>query len=169
MAQSVARTRAPPYYWPLSETPVASKAFNCRVITPEAKILDEAVVQAVVPAWDGQMGFLVDRAPVVTKLGTGELRLDFPDSGGSEGGSRSYFVEDGFAHMVGNNLTILAGAAIAEERLSEADAQAELSEALARRTDDVSPEEAEKIRRDRQRAQAKLFMARAFRSRGGAI
>ena len=148
---------------------MASKSFNCRVITPEAKILDEAVVQAVIPAWDGQMGFLVDRAPVVTKLGIGELRLDFPDSGGSEGGSRSYFVEDGFAHMVGNNLTILAGAAIPEERLSEAEAQAELAEALARRTEDATPAEAEKIRRDRERAQAKVFMAKAFKARGGAI
>ncbi len=148
---------------------MASKSFNCRVITPEAKILDEAVVQAVVPAWDGQMGFLVDRAPIVTKLGTGELRLDFPDSGESKGGSRSYFVEDGFAHMVGNNLTILAGAAIPEERLSESEAQAELAEALARNTEGLSPEEADKVRRDRERAQAKVYMARAFRARGGAI
>lgn len=148
---------------------MATRSFNCRVITPEAKILDEAVVQAILPAWDGQMGFLVDRAPVVTKLGIGELRLDFPDSGGSEGGSRSYFVEDGFAHMIGNNLTILAGAAIPEERLSESEAQAELAEALARRTDDLPPQEAEKVRRQRERAQAKVSMARAFRARGSSI
>jgi F-type H+-transporting ATPase subunit epsilon len=148
---------------------VATRSFNCRVITPEAKILDEVVVQAILPAWDGQMGFLVDRAAVVTKLGIGELRLDFPDSGGSEGGSRSYFVEDGFAHMIGNNLTILAGAAIPEERLSESEAQAELAEALARRTDDLPPQEAEKVRRQRERAQAKVSMARAFRARGSSI
>ena len=153
----------------LETAAVASKTFNCRLITPEAKVLDEPVTQAIVPAWDGQIGFLHNRAPMVTKLGIGELRLDFPDENGAAGGSRSYFVEDGFAHMVANNLTILAAGAIAEERLSLAEAEAELAEANARRTEGISAQEAESIRRDRQRAQMKVFLARAFRARGGAI
>ena len=38
----------------------------------------------------------------------GELRVDFPDRGNAKGGSRSFFVADGFVQMLNNELTILA-------------------------------------------------------------
>ena len=107
---------------------MATQTFRCRLITREALVLDEPATAAVIPAWDGLMGVLPGRAPIVAQLGTGELRLDFPDSGPAKGGSRAFFVDDGFVQMVNNELTILAVTAIPAESLSETDAQAELAE-----------------------------------------
>src|SRR5687767_5833084 len=147
-----------------------AKSFRTRLITPEAQVLDEPTVHVSIPAHDGSMGFLPGRAPIVAKLGVGELRLDFADTaagGKGQGGSRAFLVEDGFAHMVGGTLTILATRAIPAENLTESAAQAELAEAEARRTEGLSEADAAKVRRDRDVARRKLAMAKAFRSRGG--
>lgn len=146
---------------------MAKSTFRCRLITPEAQVCDDAAVSAVVPAWDGLIGILPMRAPMVMQMGTGELRIDFPDTPQAKGGSRSYFVDDGFVQMVDNELTILAAYAVAAEKLKESEAQAELSAANARRTDGLPASEADRIRADRNRASAKLRLARSASSRGG--
>jgi len=104
---------------------LASKTCRCRIVTPTARIMDEDVVAASIPAWDGSMGFMVDRAPILTRLGVGELTLDFPAQG-SGGGSRSYVVAGGFAQMVDNRLTILAENAIPTETIAVSEVEAEL-------------------------------------------
>jgi len=100
-------------------------------------------------------------------MGIGELRIDFPDSGTVRGGSRSFFVDDGFVQMVDNELTILAASAIAAEKLNESEAQAELSAANARKTDGLAAADADRIRAARTRAAVKLTLARSVRGRGG--
>jgi F-type H+-transporting ATPase subunit epsilon len=146
------------------------KTFQCRLITPEAKVLDAPASAAIVPLWDGQMGFLPSRAPIVAKLGLGEMRLDFPDTEKERGGSRSFVVDGGFTHMVNNTLTILATKAIPTETIIESEAQAELAEAEARRTDtETDAAKRAAIQHDRQRAQVKLRAARSFRAKGGGI
>lgn len=146
---------------------MAAKSFRCRLITPVAQVLDEQVVSAVIPAWDGLMGFLPDRAPIVAKLGLGELSLEFADSKG-KGGSRSFLVEDGFAQMVNNKLTILAARAIPTETLTAAEAAAELKEAEARRPDPSknAKVEADRISADRNRARLKVRLAAKSGGRG---
>jgi F-type H+-transporting ATPase subunit epsilon len=104
---------------------LAAKTFRCRLVTPTASLVDDAVVYASVPAWDGLFGVLPGRAPILARLGVGELRIDFPDVKGG-GGSRSFLIEGGFVRMVRNELTILAERATAAETITEADAQAEL-------------------------------------------
>lgn len=150
-------------------------SFRCKLITPEAQVLDAPLTAAVLPVWDGSMGILPGRAPIVAKLGTGELRLDFAPSTSSSGstspgGTQSFYVDGGFAQMVGNTLTILASTAISAESLTEAQAQAEVAEAEARRIEEI-PDAAgrERARRERERARQKLRLARQFRARGGGI
>jgi F-type H+-transporting ATPase subunit epsilon len=133
------------------------------LITPAAQVLDEQVEYASVPAWDGLFGVMVDRAPIVAKLGLGELRLDFP-AGPGGGGSRSFLVEDGFVQMVNNKLTVLATKAIPVESLSESEAKAELAEAQSRHAE--NPAEREKLKADRARASAKLALAKRGAGRG---
>jgi F-type H+-transporting ATPase subunit epsilon len=148
---------------------VAKKTFQCRVITPEAKVIDGPATSAVIPLWDGQMGVLPNRAPIVTKLGVGELRLELPDQPERKvaGGSRSFVVEGGFAHMVHNTLTILASKATPAEMINETDALAELHEAEARKTEGVTdPAQLERIRADRNRARLKLHAAKSLKARG---
>lgn len=141
---------------------MAAKTFRCRLITPEARLLDEDVADVNLPMWDGQMGFLPGRAALVGKLGEGELRMTF-----GAGGKRSYYVEDGFVQMLGDKMTVLATKAVPSETLSEQDAQAELSEALARNV--TGGTDMDRVTRDRRRARAKLALARQFKSRGGGI
>lgn len=149
---------------------MAAKTFQCRLVTPTAAVLDEPVTYASVPVWDGLMGILPNRGPIVAKLGMGELRLDFPsDDRRGEGGTRSYLVEDGFVQMVENRLTILASKAIPVEQLSQTDAEAELAAIDRTPAPAASIEIADQRRRDRDRARLKARLARASRGSGRGI
>ncbi len=109
-------------------------SFKCVLISPERMVLDESVTQAIVPAFDGLIGFLDGRAPILLKLGIGPLRLDFP--GGKQ---RLFLVEGGIAQMKGAALTILTQTAIPAEEITPDSARAEFAEASARRiTDEAS-------------------------------
>jgi F-type H+-transporting ATPase subunit epsilon len=129
-----------------------AKTFRCRLITPQARVLDEDATYVSIPLHDGSAGILPMRAAILGKLGLGELRIDFP-----EGGSRSYFLDGGFAQMVGDHLTILAQEAIPAERLSATEAKAELAEAEARKPGQGY--DLQQITRDRARASLKLRLA----------
>lgn len=148
---------------------MAEKTIKCQVVTPTNAILSEQVTYASVPAWDGLLGAMHGSSPLVAKLGIGELRLDFPDTEESRGGSRSYYIDGGFAKMSDEGLTILAETAIPVESLSATEAEAELAEAMARQADVSSPdaaEQADRIARDRERARAKVRLARNARAHG---
>ena len=84
-------------------------AFKCVVVTPEQQLLDESLTQAIIPAFDGLLGILTDRAPLLAKLGKGPLRLDL-----ASGQKRIYDIEGGIAQMKDNNLTILTHSATAK-------------------------------------------------------
>lgn len=144
---------------------MAKPAFRCRLITPEAQVLDESAVSAVVPCWDGLLGVLPNRAAMVMQLGTGELKIDFTDS--AKGSSRSFFVDDGFVQMLDNTLTVLAASAVAAEKLNESECLAELNAINARRTDGLSASDLNDLHKQRARAEGKLHAARTFKSRGG--
>ena len=77
-------------------------SFKCTVVTPERQLLDETVDQAILPAEDGLLGILTDRAPLLAKLGEGPLRIDL-----ASGQSRNYQIKGGVAQMNDNKLTIL--------------------------------------------------------------
>lgn len=102
---------------------------RCKLVTPSALLLDEPVTYASVPLWDGLMGFLPGRAPILGRLGLGELKISFPDSTRGAGSTRRYFVEEGFVRMADNQLTILAEAAIPAEELTRSEVDAEIKAA----------------------------------------
>jgi F-type H+-transporting ATPase subunit epsilon len=115
-------------------------AFQCVVVTPEQQVLDESITQAIVPGHDGLIGILTDRAPLLTKLGLGSLRLDH-----ANGAKSFYFIEGGVAQMKGNKLTILTNEATPASEINAETARAEYAEAAARRgTDEKTTAEREK-------------------------
>lgn len=139
---------------------MAENTITCRLVTPSAQLLNEQVTYASVPAWDGLIGFQHGGAPLVSRLGLGKLRLDFPSGAGA--GSREYFVEDGFLEMGQNELVILAERAIPAEEIIESEARAELAEAEARVVPEDAPnklEAVEQITRAKERAKLKISMA----------
>jgi len=102
---------------------------RCKLVTPSALLLDEPVTYASVPMWDGLMGFLPGRAPILGRLGMGELKISFPDSKRGEGSTRRYYVEEGFVRMADNQITILAEAAIPAEELTRSQIDADMKAA----------------------------------------
>lgn len=85
-------------------------AFQCTVVTPEQQVLDASVTQAIVPGHDGKVGILTDRAPILLKLGNGELRIDL-----AQGPKKFFKIKGGVAQMKDNKLTILTEEAVATE------------------------------------------------------
>jgi F-type H+-transporting ATPase subunit epsilon len=83
-------------------------SFKCIVVTPEQELLDLKVNQAIIPAIDGLIGILTDRAPLLARLGKGPLRVD-PENVASQ----TYNIEGGVAQMKDNKLTILTQKAVA--------------------------------------------------------
>ena len=115
-------------------------AFQCVLVTPEQQVLDESIVQAIVPAYDGKVGVLTDRAPLLMKLGVGALRPDLPG-----GQKRQFYIEGGIAQMKDNKLTILTQEATPAADINAESARAELAEAQARKiTDQASFEQRQK-------------------------
>jgi F-type H+-transporting ATPase subunit epsilon len=81
-------------------------AFRCVVVTPQQQLADESVTHVIIPAADGLLGILTDRAPLLARLGNGPLRLDLVS-----GQRRMYRISGGVAQMKDNHLTILTTAA----------------------------------------------------------
>jgi F-type H+-transporting ATPase subunit epsilon len=127
-------------------------AFQCNVVTPEQQVLDESIVQAIVPGHDGKVGVLTDRAPLLLKLGLGEMRIDL-----ANGQKKTFYIEGGVAQVKDNKLTILTQEATPATSISAEDARAELAEAEARKiTDQASFDERQKRLA---RARARIEMA----------
>jgi len=111
----------------------SSKTFRCSIITPERTALECDATFVAFPAHDGEMGILLNRAPIVCKLGIGALRVDAADR------KHTLFVDGGFAQVVGNRLAILTEQAMAPEKIDRAKADQAMIEARAMKiTDDAS-------------------------------
>lgn len=150
---------------------MAQKTFHCRVVTPTAKLVDEEVTYASLPAWDGLMGVLPGRAPIVARLGLGELRLDFPETtkaGNKAGGSRGFLVEGGFVQMSSAGMMILAEKATPVEEISPQKAEEELRALTSKSIPANTPNrlaEVAKLQKQVEVARAKVGVSR----RGGGI
>src|SRR5690606_27623949 len=92
--------------------------FRCTIVTPESPILDEDAKYVSFPAWDGQIGIMPNRAPLLAKLGAGPMRVDL-----ASGQSRTFFVAGGFAQMKGNKLSVLSDEAKPAEQIDRASAE----------------------------------------------
>lgn len=103
---------------------MADKTFQCSVIAPEAQVFDGRVESVVIPAHDGEIGILVNRAPLVCKLGAGRLRVRMA------GEHREWFVDGGFAQVVDDQVIVLTQRALRPEEVSATEAHGRLEEAL---------------------------------------
>jgi len=89
---------------------------ECTITTPEELVFDGGATSVVVPAVDGEMGFLPRHAPLIGTLGSGELRVT--ESAG--GAKRRFFVQGGFVQVLEDRVTVLAVAAQSVEKLDAA-------------------------------------------------
>ena len=79
-----------------------SEEFKVEIVNPEKSFLiKEDVIEAVVPAFEGEMGILKDHISIISFLKPGIIKIL------SKLGDENYFVEDGIVEFKNNNLSIL--------------------------------------------------------------
>jgi F-type H+-transporting ATPase subunit epsilon len=101
------------------------KQFRLVVVTPENTLLDENVDSVQLPLYDGMAGIFPGRAPMVGRLGFGELTVR------ADGVTRTWFVDGGFVQVSGNTTSVLTNRAVLPEKLDAAEAERKLAEANA--------------------------------------
>ena len=76
--------------------------FKVDIVNPEKSFLSkEDVVEAVIPAFEGEMGILKDHISIISFLKPGIISIK------SKSGDEKYYVEDGIIEFKNNNLSIL--------------------------------------------------------------
>jgi F-type H+-transporting ATPase subunit epsilon len=130
------------------------KVLRCTVVTPERALLDQQADFVALPMYDGELGVLPGRTPLIGRLGCGELRI----RKGAE--TLRFFVDGGFAQVRGNQVTVLTARALKPSEINAEAARQVLASALEQAP---TPEAQEKRFKDQERARAQLRLL----ARGG--
>ena len=127
--------------------------FAYEIYTPEGLVHKGDSYVCILPAIDGELGVLSNRAPLVAALGAGRLEAQERDEGRLQ-----WFLAGGFAQVKGNVLTILAEQCIAADKLDPDTAASELQ--AARNMPATNPEERHRKYLAIQNSSKKLAMAK---------
>lgn len=124
---------------------------RCIVVTPEATVLDEPTDFVALPLYDGEIGFARARAPMIGRLGYGELRLV------SDHTTKRFYVDGGFVQVADDVVSVLTSRAVPAADLDAAVAAEHLAEARKRKAN--SDESFAHRDRHEQRARAQIWVA----------
>jgi F-type H+-transporting ATPase subunit epsilon len=102
-----------------------SERLRLELVTPERLVLSEEVDEVRLPGVLGELGVLPGHTPLLTSLGTGPLSY-FQGSS-----SRSLAVQDGFAEVLPDRVTVLARVADAPDEIDIDAARTAMAEAEA--------------------------------------
>lgn len=94
-----------------------------RLVTPDRMLVDTAADAVELPGKSGYLEVLYGAAPLLTELGTGDVRIH-----GGDANDDRYYVAWGFAEVLPNRVTILAESAIKPSDIDTGAAQRELDE-----------------------------------------
>ena len=79
-----------------------NEEFKVEIVNPEKSFLTkEDVTEAIVPAYEGEMGILKDHISIISFLKPGIIKIR------AKSEDQKYFVEDGIIEFKDNNLSIL--------------------------------------------------------------
>jgi F-type H+-transporting ATPase subunit epsilon len=106
---------------------MAAKTLRLVIVTPEKTLLDEPVAALRFPLYDGDIGILPGRLPLIGRLGAGELKVTLED-GVTE---RTFFIDGGFVQVKQGVVTLLTNAAIPAGEVSATKAEEALQTASA--------------------------------------
>ena len=104
-------------------TSATEKSLQVVVVTPERTVVDDRADFVALPLFDGELGVLPGRAPLIGRLGYGELRTKQGDT------VQRYYVDGGFAQVRDNLVTVLTSRALKTEAIEPDAARAELKQA----------------------------------------
>jgi F-type H+-transporting ATPase subunit epsilon len=123
---------------------------RCVVVTPERAVVDAPADFVAVPLYDGELGVLPGRAPLVGRLGVGELRFRKGDR------VERFYIDGGFVQVRSDVVSVLTSKALPVDEIDAAAARRALDAALAPATG----EKQEAQFKAQTRARAQLRMAR---------
>jgi len=123
------------------------------LVTPETTLLDEPVESLQFPLYDGQVGVLPGRAPMVGRLGYGELRIS------TAAGIRSFYIDGGFVQVQGPVVSLLTNRSMPTGEINIGEAE-ELLEKTSRQVPTSDAEFAAKDR-DQQRSRRMIALAKS--------
>ncbi|MDR0459511.1 MAG: F0F1 ATP synthase subunit epsilon [Coriobacteriales bacterium] len=86
---------------------MSDTSFMVDLVTPEGQLFNDLAEFVVVPAYDGELGFMYLRAPIMSTLGSGEMRVHIADSDKVD----HYAVRGGFVGADGQKVVVLASRA----------------------------------------------------------
>ncbi len=99
-------------------------ALRCVVVTPERTQLDREAEYVSLPMFDGELGVMQGRAPMIGRLGYGTMKLQ------TAAGPERYYIDGGFAHVEGDVVNVITGKAVPADLLDSEEARDALQEAL---------------------------------------
>ncbi len=138
-------------------SPIATPAAGLRVIvvTPEQTTLDTTTDFVALPLFDGELGVATGHAPMIGRLGYGELRI------GHRLGAEALYIDGGFVQVADNVVSVLTNRALPVARLDAATIEEQIRHALSQPT----AGEDQLARRDRilKQSRAQLRVARSAR------
>lgn len=124
---------------------------ECVVVTPEKTELRTSAESIVVPLYDGLLGILPGRAPMIGRLGFGLMKLK---QGSNES---SYFVDGGFVQVTRDATYVLTDRLLQPSEIKLGDSEQELQDALL--LPNTNPDQASFRERAISRARAKCHVA----------
>jgi len=127
------------------------RGLQCVVVTPERAVLDEPAEFVALPMFDGELGVLPGRAPLIGRLGIGEMRVKRGDH------VTRFFVDGGFAQVRDNVVSVLTPAAQTPDQIKPDNVREALSAANA--TKATTPQQLADREKAQQQARAKLRVA----------
>src|SRR5687767_2394515 len=106
------------------------RELRCVVVTPERALLDEPADFVALPLYDGEIGILPGRAPLVGRLGFGELRI-------RKGAvTKKYYVDGGIVQVRDNVVSVLTSRAMPLEEVTAQTVKQATEKAAAVKTTD---------------------------------
>jgi F-type H+-transporting ATPase subunit epsilon len=134
----------------------SKNSLQCIIVTPERAVLDQRADFVALTMYDGELGVLPGRAPLIGRLGFGELRLR------QNSQTKRFFIDGGFVQVRSNVVTVLTpGAQPAQEINMQAATQALEAAMVPGKT----PQEQDNQLKAQERARAQLRVAQ--RQHGG--
>src|SRR6516164_1751691 len=112
----------------------SGRSVQCVVVTPERTVVDVSVDFVSIPMYDGELGVLPGRAPLIGRLGPGELRTRRGEQ------AQRYYVDGGFAQVRANVVTVLTHRAVPAGEINVPAAEQALAEAKKPPQKGESPE-----------------------------
>lgn len=100
---------------------------SCTVVTPEETVVDQVADFVALPLFDGELGVGLNHAPMIGRLGFGELRI----RAGND--VARFYVHGGFVQVADNQVSVLTNRATPASKLDASALSEQAAKTLASR------------------------------------